>query len=468
MTSKIQVCLLLVVSLFTSSMGYAQDEKLPLLLKRSPAPANAIGYVNVGALNKLMSDAEFADRVSDNVGEFWFISDLNLTDLRPRWEAGYATLENGIDANELATSVGGYVDQIAGQDVVWSPQEMYLYPAKENRLGVLRPADRSLVSGWLSSDMPVNYSSFLDKWAAQKESFLSMMLAIEVKNVFSPVPMAKRLETFKSIKSKSPESVASTLASANGISIIVGRRSLNECIVSVEFTKSPASLENIAAELFAEMLERGGSAAPEVLTWKAKVDGNTLSLQGPITESTLSGLLGIFSLEDQASRTIALSSDGGSQGKTEAEKMGFYSKHYFDEVNAIIERTRDHKSQTTGALAKWNDQRARKIDELGTLNVDPEMIQYGTNVAEALRGNALTVTQGNIAAGKTKAAQGLNNGYYGNGSYYNANSTADYHAVTNAYARGNAYANFKDTLNQIDQLTAQVRRTMTEKYQLQF
>ena len=467
MSSKLISVVAIAASLFVSTTGMAQDEKLPLLLRRSPSPTNAIGYVNVQALDKLMSDEGFADRTSQNVNEFWFISDLDLMNLRPRWEAGYAILKNSLDANELADKVAGYVDQIEGQEVVWSPQQAYLYPAKDNRLGVLRPADRSRMSAWLSSNTNRNDSAYLNSQAQQPESFLSMMLAVEVKNLFSPVPLSKRLETFKSIQSKSPESVAKILASATGVSIIVGRRSLKECIVSIDFASSPASLENIAAELFAELLERAGSAAPEVLTWNAKVEDNELTLQGPISEATLNGLLGIFSLEDKASRTVRLSQDSGSQDRTQQEQMGYRSKHYFDDVNAIVEQSRQHKSQTTGALAKWNDQRARKIDEFGTLDVDPEMVQYGTNVAETLRGNALTVTQGNIAAGKTKAAQSLSGGYYGSG-YYDANSTTRSQAVTSAYARGNAYADFKDALSQIDALTAETRRAMTSKYKIQF
>jgi hypothetical protein len=35
-------------------------------------------------------------------------------------------------------------------------------------------------------------------------------------------------------------------------------------------------------------------------------------------------------------------------------------------------------------------------------------------------------------------------------------------------ARGSAYGNYRTVLNQIDQLTADVRRKMTDKYQMQF
>lgn len=445
-----------------SSTANAQDDKLPLLLDRSPARANSMGYINIGVMNRLMKDAGFSDQVSKNVDEFWFISDLDLMKLQPKWEAGYAVLKQSLDAKQLAEKEGGYVDQIGMKEVVWTPKQTYLVPGKENRLGVLRPADRALLSGWISPTMTVNYSSFLEGKAKQKESYLSMMLAIETVDVFSPVALAERIEGFKSLKANPPESVASTLASAVGFSIIVGRNSLNECIFSADFTKSPAGLKLIAPALLAEILERGGTAAPEVLNWKVKAEGNSLSMQGPITEATLSGLLGIFSLEGQAGRIAS-----PKLANSEKEQMGYRSMAYFTEVNDIVELTRKHKSKTTGALAKWNDQRARKIDELGTLNVDPEMIQFGVDVADSLRGNALKVRTGNIKAGKAKAGQSLSNGYYGNG-YYNANSTSDYQAVTSAYARGNAYADFKSVLNQIDQLTAAVRRSMTEKYNMQF
>lgn len=472
MTLYFRTLILFAVSVVTTLSAAAEEAKLSRLLERTPAPANAMGYVNIGSLNQLMRDAGFSETVSGNVDEYWFLSDLDLMKLRPKWEAGYATLQNPIDAKRLAERVDGYVDDVDGQSFVWSPRQTYFVPKGDKQLGLLRPADRSLLSGWLSAGANVNYSSYLESKAKQPESFLSLMLAIETKNVFSPVPLAKRLETFKSIKSKPPESVASTLASATGLTIIVGRRSLNECIVSIDFAKSPAALQSIAAELLAELLDRAGAAAPEVLTWESKVDGNQLSLQGPITEATLSGLLGIFSLQGQASDAMPESPGSDSLNRSKQEQMAYLSKHYFDEITEIVERTRKHKSQTTGALAKWNDQRARQIDELGTLNVDPAMLKYGSDVAELLRGNSLTITQGNITAGKTKASQSLTNNYYGNGyygnGYYDANSTADYHRVTAAYASGNAYADYKDALNQIDKLTAMIRKTMTDKYQMQF
>lgn len=454
-----------------ATKGYCQDDKLELLLKRSPARPNAIGYVNVQSLNKLIDSRDIGEAAANNVDEYWFIADLDVMGLRPNWEAGYATLKQTVSAKMLAEKLGGYVDEVEHTEVVWAPNKTYLVPGKDNRLGILRPANRKLLAGWLGLDTASILYDYLQVQAKRSETYLSFMLAVELKNIFSPVPLADKLEGFESLKSQSPEGVSRILSSIQGVSIIVGRRGLNECIVQADFAKSPKGIKPIAVELFAEIISRNGTAAPEVLTWEVEATDTSLRFKGPITEATLSGVMGIFSLRGTAGR-VASSLSSEAKDRSAEQQLGYSSKYYFGEVNEIIERTRDHKSTSTGAMAKWNDQRARQIDEIGTLNVDEDMVLYGTNVAEMLRGNALTVRQGNIQAGKMQAGQSLNRGYYGNssygGGYYDANSTSDYQNVTAAYARGNAYANYKEALNAIDKMTAQVRRDMTAKYKIQF
>ncbi|EMI55188.1 putative secreted protein [Rhodopirellula sallentina SM41] len=475
-TARLLASICVCVSLI--GVANAQDTKLAKLLVQSPAPANAIAYVHVPSLNKLMSDAEFSSRLTDNVNDIWLISDLDLSSLRPRWEAGYAMMKSAPDAEKIASATGGYVDSIIGTPVVWSPRQSYLVPLEDNRLGFLRPANRSLLSRWIQSDADISDSSYLAALSKQPESYLSFMIAADVRNLISPVPLAEKLKKFTSLKSNQPDSVASTLASVKGFSVIIGRDSLGQCIFTIDFEKSPASLKTIANELLAEILERNGTAAPEVLSWEVKSEGNQLAFKGAITEASLGGLLNIFTLSTEANnisnQMIKLSDSPGSA----AEQVAYTTKHYFDEVNKTIEQVRKHKSQTTGGLAKWNDQQARKLDAMGTLNVDPVMVQYGSDVAELLRGNALNVRSTNIQAGKAKASQGLSSGsYYGYGrgygygygyGYSDPNSSADYQRVTDAYARGTAYADFRGVLSQIDKMTASMRRQMTDKYKMQF
>ncbi len=467
---------------FNGLVVCAQEAKLTALLQRSPAPANSMGYINLPALKKLMAEAEMPSELSDNLTEVWFISELDTIKLTPRWEAGYASMKKEVNAEMLAKGLNGYVDTVADKQVVWTPKQSYLIPIDAGRMGFIRPAKRTLLSDWLRSTGGGKAPTYLTEKATQSEQFLSLMIAIDLQDNFSPITLTSRLTTFESLKSMDIKSAANVLASVQGLSIIVGRRSLKECIISIDFAQSPASLLPVANALLNEILNRNGTAAPEVTMWQPKVDKNTLSFQGAITSESLESVLGIFSLSNFAGK-VASSAQPPSQATqppsqtTQPTSAGAYvqeSKQYFSKVNAYVERVRKYSAQTTGYRAKWNDQQARHIDELGTLNVDPQLIEYGSTVSNLLRNNALTIRTGNITAGQIKATEGLSQasyGYAGYGEfsyYYDPNTSSDYQRVTDVQASGAAYSDYRTTLSKIDKLTEEYRKGMTTKYNVQF
>lgn len=497
---------LLLVGLAPGSLSLAQDKEpaLPGLLLRSPAPANAIMYMHMPSLKKLMAEANIPGQLSGNVEEVWLISDLNVASLQPSWEAGYAKMAGDIDADALAATLKGYVDTVGGVKAIWTPSESYLVPLPEmkGRLGFLRPADRSQLADWVGATEGGNkVPKFLARKAVQPEQNLSLLLAVDLENTFSPVSLESRMATFDALNDQDAMSVAKLLSKVEGMSIIVGRRSLSECILTLEFTESPALLEPFATKLLTEILNRNGTGAPEVANWKASVRGNTLAFQGAISADSLDGVMHIFSVRGHADDVASASAGGaagsaaagsnaepGAQPQDSATLMAYTSKKYFDEVNNYIERVRKYKAQSTGYRAKWNDQQARRLEELGTLNVDPQLIDYGANVASMLRGNAASIRSGNVKAGQTVAAEGLGGyggevnvsgyrnsyygGYYGGStygySYRNAYTIARAEAATSAQQRMAGFGSYKEAQAKIDQLTADTRRAMTDKYQIQF
>ena len=452
------------------SLGFvasADEPKLVEILERSPLPANAIVYMHMPTLNKLVADAKMKVNVPESIEDIWMISDLDPATVRPRWEAGYCTLKTAIEVDKLAEEVGGYIDTVAGKEVVWSPRQMYLAPIDEHRMGFLRPANRAVLAKWIDPNVNVNYSGILVTQSKKPEQYLSLMVGVDLKDYYAPHAVEQHIQRFDSLQANPAKSVASILASINGISIIIGRQSLSECIFEAEFEKSPASLLPIANELLAEILRQNGSAAPEVLSWKVKADGNKLVFQGAISDVSLDAIVGIFSLDDQATHISNSMNRKMRLVKSGANQKAYVSKSYFDQIGAAVERTRRHKSQTAGSRAQWNDQQARRIDEMPTLNVDPLVIDYGRDVANLLRGSALAIRRENIRAGEIKAQQNANSGFY-TGGYYSANRIAGQSSATTAAARGRGYTDYRQALTQIDKLTADLRRAMTEKYKIQF
>lgn len=456
-------------------LANAQEQKLERLLQRSPLPSNSICYLHTQSLKKLLTEAKLTLELADKVEEVWLVSDLDLDELKPNWEAGYATVKQPVEAVALARNLGGYVDHIGKQEAIWTPKQSFILPLKQDLIGFLRPAKRNLLADWLDGPGNNPISAYLATQVKQPEQYLSFMVAIDLRNTISPVNLASRLATFESLKNQDAQSVANLLSTVQGVSLIVGRQSLSECILTVEFSQSPAALSTIGSLVLSEVLNQNGTGAPEVASWKTKVDGNKLTFQGPISAESLDGVLGIFSIRGYAEEVtdrlapMSLSTQGSSSA------MQVASKEYFDKVNAFIERVRKYEAQSSGYRAKWNDQQARRIDELGTLNVDPQVIEYGANVASVLRGNATSIRLGNVAAGQVQASQMNSSGYYGGyyGSVYGDSYVSNQAAMNNAMTTGSqqlmaAGGSYRVALANIDQMTGAIRRAMTEKYKVQF
>lgn len=480
-----------IVAVLMNSAALAQDavketgqDKLALLLRNAPSVPNSFAYINVDSLKRLMSEANMDSTVSDRVSEAWMVAHLDAIHHVPHWEAGYTRPKvkpgEQRDVKALAKDLGGYVDTVAGKQVAWTPMHSYLMPS-EHGIQFLRPANRSMLSKWLNAHYSsVSPSKYLESQASQSEDYLSFLFAVDMEDAFSPVTLGNKLGAFESLKEIPIATSTRILSSVKGMSVLVGRRSLAECIVSFEFGSSPEPLLPVANALLDEVLNRNGTAAPEVKSWKASLAGNALKLQGAISEDTLNGLLGIFTVESHAD-SVARSSQQQMDLSTNATAAK--TKAYFDRVNGLIERVRKYDAQTTGYRAKWNDQNARRIDQLDTIGVDKEMIQYGAQVAEMLRQNAMAIRGLNVRAGQEQAQAGLNSGYgyeggsyygyYGGGygnvrGYYDPNTSADYQRVIGAQARGAGFGSFKNTMAEIDQMQADIRRKMADKYKTAF
>lgn len=452
--------------LLLPSFAVGQEPKLEKILHRSPSPANAIGYMHIPTLKKLLADANIPLTIADGVEDVWLVSELNTSSLVPDWEAGYATVTKTLDADKLAAAMDGYVDKIGDQSVVWTPKQSYLVPLSDNRIGFLRPARRSLVASWINSQETNPVPAYLTQQAKQPEAYLSLMLAIDLEDAFSPAMLQTRISSFESLSKQDPQALAQLLSSVQGLSIIVGRRSLSECILSVQFGQSPAEIAPHATALLNEILNNNGTAAPEVVSWTTKVDGNSLIFQGPISANSLDGVLNIFSLQGYAAQVVKESSKPAEAGPAESGQGGdsrtiTATKAYFTSVKGLVSRVRNYDAKTTGYRAKWDVQQARRIDELPTLHVDPQMLDYGINVASVLRGNGVAIQTGSVSATGGVHGRGQASGYGYYGGYYGDSYGVNRQALAEV-------GSYNEAIATVDKLTGEVRRAMTEKYQTQF
>ena len=478
------VGLMAVVQGLVSNQGYSADPSMLDVLRSCPKTANAIVQGDLVALRKLTLGSPLHEDLPGNVLRVRIAAELNLESFQPDWEIGYAAVEKMATAESLAQREGGYVDTVQGRSIVWTPNEMYLVPLADNIVSIVRPADRKFVGQWLKKDRSNVVSSYLQQASTRLNDRQAVTIAVDLEDVLSTGVLADKLKRAKSLQGRNLDEVAKSISSIQGVTISVPSDSL-QATVLIDFLSSPTELLPVAKPF----LSSRGLQLEQYKDWNvtSSNDGKTIQFSGPINAMALDDLLGMFTVHrassgvDKADKPIE-----SAAPQTSPSVIAENTKEYFKKVVNIVHRVRDYSANNTGERAQWNGNMANRIDEMPTLDVDPQMVMYGAEVAKSLRSNSMSMQLTNIAQGAAAIANdagtsgfstatalgtraGMGYGGYGNygsygGNFVDPNSPMKYYGI--GQAQGNT--SFKELMARLEQSIADMRRTMTEKYKIQF
>lgn len=443
----------------------AQEASMSSVLASSPNRANCFLYMDAPSIKSFVAGTPVADDIPDGLREVRLAGEFELKSLNMLWQVGSVSLKQSLDATRLAKMLNGYVETIGSRQIVWSPRQSYLVPMANNQMGLVRPADRKLASRWLRNEKTSDVSTYLRNRATQSTNFVALLLAIDLEDSWSPIAIEQRIATFESIKSLDTAAAAKTLSTIQGVRVMVSKKNLDDCIISMDFSTNPSSLLPVAKDFFVEVLSRNQSSIPEASTWKPSLEQNTISLRGTISPGTIDDLLGLFAFHSQATDSHPAASASSPTQGTESDAASI-CKIYFDKVSGVVKRVRDYSASNTGDRAQLNGRMANRIDAIPTLNVDQELVNYGAAVAKGLRGNMVALQTANISYGTDAVVNSGVNAYadvYG-GVYYDVNRPYQYQAM----GQGVGNTAYREIIAKIDQMEADMRRNLTEKYQVQF
>jgi hypothetical protein len=305
-----------------------------------------------------------------------------------------------------------------------------------------------------------------------------------MKNAVSPAEIREALGRSAVMKNYRADldEVTDILASLEGVTlgITLGEQPFGK--IKVDFGKSALGMGGFAKPLLLEVLRNQGAMIDDFINWQGKIVGTQVSLSGYLTEA---GMQRIFSLVDAPNATMhsnapeAASSDGQQDPKVQATLT------YFHAASSLVDDLRGKGAQTQGQAAMFFDKYARKIDQLPMLNVDDDMVDYGAYVASqlrqasaALRGAAIssrerqvklpnfykTYVQGEVIG----ATRWRTHGAY---SWVNFEDRARKQQArtqvrTEERLKGNAAV--LQIFADLENLTAEARREMTKRYNVQF
>jgi hypothetical protein len=476
---------------FCSIPSMAAEPTLNDVLRSTPKPANAVMHADLNALHRLTLGTPMEIELPANIDRVRIACEIDFAKLQPTWEIGYATMKTIPPAETVAQATGGYVEKVGNRDVVWTPNQMYLVPLPDRVLSIVRPADRRFLSQWLRRDRNPNSGDYLTNAAGKSLDGLSLMIAVDVEDLIAPQTISETLGTFNSLKGKDAVAVANELANLQGVTLEVSRDTLTRTTITLSFRESPKNLQPIAKDFFNELLQRRGSSIKDFTSWTMTADNQskTLQFRGTVDSEFLDDILGVFTVQRQTAEIEHYEKQPrASEQETSRSLIAENSREYFKKVWAIVRRVRDYSASNTGERAQWNGNMANRIDEIPTLNVDSELVQFGAEVGKALRNNMVSMQLTNIATGAQAVANNAGaplgggvgmgvagafvggfNGFYSGGMGYvdntfDPNSPLKYHSL--GQAQGNT--NFRQMIADLEQSIADMRRRMTEKYSIQF
>jgi hypothetical protein len=412
--------------------------------------------------------------------------------MQPKWEIAVTDLKYEPSVPKAALRYGGTIDKINGLDAVALPNS-YLVKFGPKVSGVMSPADRQEVSRWINQvhqNITGGLSSYLAEAVKFAEANACVILVLDLHDVPSPAGVKQRLTVSPALQGRQLDldPLSQALAGVQGVmlGITVGQERYGK--IKIDFTADVSALGDLAKPLLLEMLADNGVMIEEFRDWTARVSGTQITLEGKLYQSGMQRILSILDAPSSA-RANLRDEDDPSPGSSSEQLVALTSQQYYKSVVSLLEDLKVKRTSSEfvswGQVGTWFQKYARKIDNLPILNVDPELLDYGAYVADSLRQaeSAMKGIGANVGMRKTEvpnyytvntyaAPIGVStSGAYGMYSWtaredLAAKGQAEARIRTQERIRGNADANL--IAQGIAAATADIRRRMTQKYQVEF
>jgi hypothetical protein len=416
-------------------------------------------------------------------------AELDPTTLRNNWEIALLDLKYSLSQNDLVKAVGGTSDTIGGQAVVLSPHDAYAAQFSGRMVGRMKPANRQAMGRWLKSTKGVRritLSPYLRDVADNAPPDAQVVMALDLTDVIDAAGVRRRLKKAECLAGKRADidQLADLLAGLKGLTLTMRIDRAIHGELRIDFSQRADAIGPVAKPMVLEVMDRIGAAINDLESWQSRVQGRSVVLSGDVSAPAARLLL---SLVVRPTATSMIEHPrSGSLTTTQDPKVAA-SQRYFSSVQTLLKDLKQQKASSISKLTRWYNQFADQIDELPILNVDEELLKYGSAISHTLRelGNlaAATGRTQNLAKAQAREADVLTpygGGYaYGNG--YNAGGYGYYYGTTvqtvnnygevyNYVARaGNTMSAVKNqTWKNIDQAGNEMRQKMTQKYQVEF
>lgn len=509
MSLPVSTAVLGVAALLLATPCGAQNE-FRSLIGRLPSSTNAVVILNIdkmktspmGVREGFAENLEKAfqaglGRVPPRAVRFIAASQLDLEFMQPIYEVALCDLDQEVSLERIAREYSGTMDTLDNLSAVQLPTDAYVVQFSPKRFGVMRPANRQAVLGWIRETAPgtgLQLSPYMQQAAGYSDDAgTEIIMAIDLSGAFSWERVGRYLkekEEFLKEASVDIKEATDTLVGIRGLRVGIRIGEQPTATVAVDFNSPVAFPPEFAKKLLIDTLDDAGAHFDDLQPWQCKVSGNVISLSGTLSRD---GLRRLGSLIDSPSPAQAAEREAEgvvSPGDAKAKTIAA-SQDYFKSVTEMFEDLRkDWKElKTLASGAVYFDRYARRIEQMPTLNVDKDLLEYGRYVSGQLRAAAGSVRTMGIRGGARKAQiTGYDvgpaysysyatpwGGYrFGwspgglQGEYDNVRRVGSERRKIEAQERAQMATSVYTIRDQVVAATSEVRQGLTDRYQVQF
>jgi hypothetical protein len=310
---------------------------------------------------------------------------LDPSTLTPVWEVGIVTLKRELSLSDLAGQRADAIDTVSGVRCMPSVRNGYIAELGPRALGIMAPANRQYLARWLKFTKESN-TVVLTPWLQETLSSASsrdqVALAVELGDLQNPQGIKFFLKGCESLRKKRADvdRLAKLLGGTRGVSLRMRVDNSIHGELRCDFSTPIGSQGLYLKPIILEILANMGAAIPELESWTSTPEGSTLVLAGDLSEA---GARRILSLLRPPVLAPAAGSPAGADQGTQDPVVA--SQTYFMEITRLIDDLKRLKPKNVKENALWHQKYADWIDRLPILNVDPDLLTYGRDVAMRFR-----------------------------------------------------------------------------------
>lgn len=485
MTRPGLAALLLTLGAAAAAQPPAPEGKYDRLLPYLPPDVNVVVLVDVkAAYDSPLGKSEnwaagYKDKYQSGVG---FVppgtgamvigSVANLSAMTRDHQVGVIGAPLQQSVKYLAERDGGTTTEIAGRPFALSPRDVYLASLSVPATVALYPADRQAAARWSkhAAGAPAAVRSPFLAAAAKKADGQAVTVAVDLTESQDPALLRHGLAVSPAVvsakvKAEDVSRIARFVSSAKALTFTAAVGEAITGTVTIEFGEKSVIFQPVIRALFLELLDDYGVAVPAVSTWETTYGEGSMTLTGPLAPADLRRILSLFAFPGSGSGSAA-DEPALRPGEVTAAATG----RYFAATTAILADLRKQKdSKDYEKTATWHDKAAAQLEHLSRTGVDPLAVKAAEDAGRRIKAIAMSLRGVKI---DTKALEA--------GSYYRYTAQSSgwwgvrttYNLETNYYQmRGQAAklvaADEKMRLTtwaQIDDLMAETRRKLSEKY----